>query len=148
MKKALLLSLLSVVILSLGSCASEPEEQQIVDTIVKNEVSNDTNPVAPDTSSVKEFEIDSFTEVIDGKYNPQFSIKELNVKKWDTVRLRISAKGTHDFKIDELGVFSDTPDGEVTVIEFTADKVWEFVYWCTQPNHRKNGHWGTIIITE
>src|SRR3989344_8168699 len=72
---------------------------------------------------VKEFVMNSFTEVVDGKYYPQFSPKEITVNKGDLVRIKITnTKGTHDFKIDEFGVYSETPlDQEVTV-EFVADK--------------------------
>jgi hypothetical protein len=31
--------------------------------------------------TVKEFEIDSFTQIIDGKYFPQFSVKEIEVNE-------------------------------------------------------------------
>ena len=102
-----------------------------------------------ESGAVKEFEIESFTKVVDGKYFPQFSIKELTVNKGDLVRLKINTtSGKHDLKIDELNVYSETPTGELTVIEFTADKVGEFVYWCTKPRHRELGHWGTLTIVE
>ena len=98
---------------------------------------------------VKEFVMDSFTEVIDGKYYPQYSLKEITVKKGDLVRVKITVtSGTHDFKIDEFDVYSETLLNEETVIEFFADKAGEFIYYCTKPNHRKNGHWGTIKVIE
>ena len=100
-------------------------------------------------TTVKEFEMESFTEIIDGEYFPQFNPKELTVKKGDKIRLKINTtSGTHDFKIDELDIYSETPTGEVTVIEFTADKVGEFIYWCTKPRHKELGHWGTLKIVE
>lgn len=96
---------------------------------------------------VKEFEMESFTEIIEGKYYPQFTLKEIKVKKWDKVKIMINTtKWVHDFKIDELWVYSETPEWEITTIEFTADKAGEFIYWCTKPNHRENGHWGTLIV--
>ena len=99
--------------------------------------------------AVKEFEIESFTEIIDEKYFPQYSIKEITVKEGDLVRFKVNTtSGTHDLKIDELNVYSETPTGEVTVIEFTADKVGEFVYWCTKPRHRELGHWGPLKVIE
>ena len=96
---------------------------------------------------VKEFTMTSFTEIIDGKYFPQYSIKEIKVKKGDLVKLKITnTKGTHDIKIDEFNVFAETPLNEEVVVEFTADKVGSFEYYCTKPGHRENGHWGTLII--
>lgn len=98
-------------------------------------------------SAVKEFSMDSFVVFEDDKPKPQFSIKEITVNKGDTVRLNINTtSGTHDFKIDELDVFADTPTDEVTVVEFVATEAGEFVYYCNQPGHRANGHWGTLIV--
>lgn len=103
----------------------------------------------PVSQAVKEFEMESFTEIIDEKYYPQFSLKEMRVKKWDKVKIMINTtQWTHDFKIDEFWVYAETPTGEVTTVEFTADKAGEFVYWCTKPDHRENGHWGTLIVEE
>jgi len=102
-----------------------------------------------DESSVKEVSMDSFTEIIDGKYFPQFSVKEITVKKGQTLRLKINTtSGMHNFKIDEFDVFSETPTGEVTTIEFTPDQVGEFVYYCAKPGHRALGHWGTLKVVE
>lgn len=97
----------------------------------------------------REIEIESFTKIVDGKYFPQFSPKEITVKKGEAVRLKINAtSGKHDFKIDELNVYSDTPVGQVTVIDFTPDKAGKFVYYCTKPKHRDLGQWGTLTVTE
>lgn len=98
---------------------------------------------------VKEFEIDSFTEIVDGQYFPQFSIKKITVNKGDLVRIKINVtNGRHDFKLDEFGIYENTPTGEITTIEFVADQTGEFIYYCNQPRHRELGHWGTLIVTE
>jgi len=100
-------------------------------------------------ASAKVIEMESFTEIIDGEYFPQFSQKELTVKKGERIILKINTtSGKHDFKIDEFNVYSETPTGEVTTIEFTPNQVGEFVYWCTKPRHRELGHWGTLIVKE
>lgn len=57
-------------------------------------------------------------------------------------------KGTHDFNIDEFNVHVETPLDQEIVIEFTADKVGTFIYYCSKPGHRANGHWGTLTVTE
>ena len=98
---------------------------------------------------VKEFKIESFTEIIDGQYFPQFSIKEITVNKGDLVRFVINAtSGNHNVNIDEFNVHAETPTGEITVVEFVADKVGEFEYYCSKPRHRELGHWGTIKVIE
>jgi len=111
----------------------------------KNVVTNNPSQTAP----AKEFTFTSFTVVKDGKYFPQFSTKEITVKKGDLVRLKITnTGGAHDFKIDEFNVYTDTPLNQEMTVEFTADKVGSFVYYCTKPGHRANGHWGTLTVTE
>lgn len=114
-------------------------------TNVKN-LNTDNSEAVP----VKEFAMTSFTEFVDGKPKPQFSLKEITVKKGDLVRIKITVtSGMHDFKIDEFNVYADTKElNKEYVVEFVADKTGEFIYYCTKPGHRANGHWGTLTITE
>jgi|SRR3989344_3014307 len=101
------------------------------------------------TGKVKEFNTDSFFVVENGKPHPQFSLKEITVKKGDKVKININPiNGTHNFNLDEFNVHSETPTGQVTTVEFTADKVGEFIYYCSMPGHRANGHWGTLKVVE
>lgn len=102
------------------------------------------------TDSVKEIAMTSFTEIIDGKYKPQFSKKQIVVNKGDKVRMKITVtNGTHDFKIDEFNVYADTKElNKEYVVEFTADKAGEFTYYCTKPGHRQNGQWGIIKVLD
>lgn len=127
--------------------------------IVTNNKSSVTEPTLTNTgvsdqkaeniAPVKEFTMTSFVEFIDGKPKPQFSLKEIVVNKGDLVRLKITVtSGRHDFKLDEFGIFADTPLNQETVVEFTADKAGEFIYYCNQPGHRANGQWGTLKIIE
>ncbi|MDO8593218.1 MAG: cupredoxin domain-containing protein [bacterium] len=108
-------------------------------------------PVAETASqnqaAVKEFTMTSFYEMVDGQPKPQYSLNEITVNQGDRVRIKITVtKGNHDFKIDELNVFADTQLNQEAVVEFTADKTGEFIYYCTKPGHRQNGHWGTLKV--
>lgn len=97
--------------------------------------------------SVKEFVIQSFTEVVDEKYYPQYSLKEISVKKGDLVRIKITnIRGTHDFNIDEFNIHAETPLNEEIILEFRADKAGNFEYYCSKPGHKQNGHWGTLKV--
>ncbi len=99
--------------------------------------------------TVKEFSMDSYVNMVDGKPAPRFSLENITVKKGDKVKIKINTiNGTHDFVIDEFNVRSETPTGKETVVEFTADKAGEFVYYCNMPGHRANGHWGTLTVLE
>ena len=149
-----------LLVLVLSSCGSDnvnsEKEEVVVDTPLTQEqkqvVANGGGEVIEEAVTeteiiVKEFEMDSFTEIVDGKYFPQFSVKEIEVNEWDPVRLKIrTTKGTHDIKIDEFNVFAETPVDEVTIVEFVADKKGTFQYYCSKPNHRENGHWRTIVV--
>lgn len=110
-----------------------------------DEIKNDT-VVAPGD---KEFTMTSFVVMEDGKPKPQYSVKELTVRKGDKVKIKVTVtKGMHDFNIDEFNVKSETPLDVETTIEFTADKAGEFIYYCSKPGHRANGHWGTLKVIE
>jgi nitrous oxide reductase len=98
---------------------------------------------------VKEFSMTSFVDMSSGSPKPQFSLKEITVNKGDKVKIKITVtSGMHDFKIDEYGVYANTELGKETTVEFVADKVGEFVYYCTKPGHRQNGQWGTLKVLE
>jgi plastocyanin len=103
---------------------------------------------SPETeASVKEFEMTSFVEMIDGKPYPQFSLKEMEVNEGDTVRISITnTAGTHDFTLDEFGISVETPLEETVVVEFVAGAAGSYEYYCSKPDHRGNGHWGTLIV--
>jgi len=96
--------------------------------------------VAAETTNQKVITIDA------GSF--YYSIKEINVKKGDKVKIVLTGKDMmHDFNIDELNVKSDKVKlGESTTIEFTADKVGTFEYYCSIGQHRKNGQVGKITI--
>ena len=113
------------------------------------QVGNKSDTTQTTNKNVKEFSMTSFTDIINGKYFPQYSLKEITVKKWDLVRIKITVtKGMHNFNIDEFNIHSETPTNKETTVEFTADKVGKFIYYCSKPGHRANGHRGTLIVTE
>jgi|GEM_PF-1113411 len=100
-------------------------------------------------SSVKEFSLDSFMKMEGETRVAGFSVKEIAVKKGDKVRIAINnISGVHDFKIDEFKISADTPEGKTTIVEFTADKVGEFKYYCSKYNHRQIGQEGILKVTE
>lgn len=101
------------------------------------------------SGEVKEFTMTSFVNMVNGKPKPEYSLKEIVVKRGDKVRIKITVtSGMHDFKIDEFGVYADTKINEENIVEFVADKAGEFIYYCTKPGHRQNGHWGTLKVIE
>ncbi len=96
---------------------------------------------------VKEFVMQSYYSPEQGR--PFFSLSEMVVKKGDRVRVKVTdTMGVHNFVIDEYGISRETPLNEEQVIEFTADKAGEFVYYCSKPGHRAAGQWGTLKVLE
>jgi heme/copper-type cytochrome/quinol oxidase subunit 2 len=142
--------IIATIIIGLNNTAKAPETGADGDNVQDNTAAEVTQVAQENKEqTVREFSMKSFVEFTDGKPKPQFSIKEITVKNGDLVRLRITVtSGRHDFKIDEFNIYADTPLNEETVVEFTADKTGEFVYYCNQPGHRASGHWGTLKVTE
>lgn len=96
---------------------------------------------------IKDFTMKSFVELIDGKPKPQYSLKEITVNKGDLVRINITVtKGMHDFNLDEFNIHATTPLNQEISVEFVADKSGDFIYYCSMPGHRQNGHWGTLRV--
>ena len=75
---------------------------------------------------------------------------QIRVKKGETVRIVMnSVDMVHDLVIDELNIqIPITKSGEMNVVEFTADTVGEFEFYCSVGSHRAQGQVGTLIVEE
>lgn len=94
------------------------------------------------TSTVKEF------LVVGTSF--KFSMNEIRVKKGDTVKIVFnSEQGFHDWVIDEFKARTkQLKAGESETIQFVADKVGTFEYYCSVGTHRASGMKGSLIVTE
>ena len=104
-------------------------------------------PVTPENneSAVKEFAMTAFYD----DTGIWFSLKKISVNKGDIVRIKVTnIKGAHDFTLDEYGIKKTTPLNQEVVIEFTADKSGEFIYYCSVFGHRQKGQWGTLKVID
>ncbi len=134
MRKYVLIMFLVLGLVALAGCSQQ-----------QGQATNTAANTAQNAAAVKEFSMTSYYDD-KGKW---FSLKEIDVKKGDKVRVKITnTKGSHDFTIDEYGIKEMTPLNQETVIEFTADKVGDFIYYCSVPGHRAGGQWGTLKVTE
>ena len=89
---------------------------------------------------------ENFKFVRDGNDNP-----ELRVKRGDVVRVEFtSAQGFHDWVVDEFGATTRQvrPEDGMTYVEFVADKTGAFEYYCAVGQHRANGMWGMLIVSD
>ena len=82
--------------------------------------------------------------------NFRFTPSEIKVKLGDKVRVVLTAVDMpHDFNLDELGVNGEVAQpGETVEVEFTADQVGRFEYYCSVGQHRANGMVGKLTVTE
>jgi nitrous oxide reductase len=107
-----------------------------VQNIPAPEIKTNITPVTEIKSNVKEFKMTS-----------HFSLKEIRVKKGDKVRIIITnTAGNHDFVLDEYKLNLETPLNKPVIVEFTADKVGTFEYYCSKYNHRAIGQKGNLIV--
>lgn len=156
MNRKIGVSIITIGLVTLGGCSIANDKVDIASseemTTPTVEIQSPSTPAPKEVDKnqpVKEFTMTSFVEMVDGQPKPQYSLKEMTVNKGDLVRIKITVtKGMHDFKIDEFNVYADTQLDKEYIVEFTADKAGEFVYYCTKPGHRQNGHWGTLKVIE
>lgn len=104
--------------------------------------SSDKN-VATDNAvmgSVKEF-------TVEGE-NFKFTPDKIEVKKGDKVKITFkNISGFHDFVIEGLNVNTkQIKAGEKDSVEFTADKVGSFEFYCSVGSHRSMGMKGTLVV--
>jgi plastocyanin len=80
--------------------------------------------------------------------NFKYDVKSMKVKKGDTVKIIFkNSEGFHDFVIDEFDVATNQIGAEEEdEIEFVADKVGSFEYYCSVGQHRKNGMVGKLVV--
>ena len=77
-----------------------------------------------------------------------FSLKEMRVKKGDTVKIVFTNKeGFHDWVIDEFSARTkQIKAGASETVQFVADKTGTFEYYCSVGQHRAQGMKGNLIV--
>lgn len=92
-----------------------------------------------------ESKVQTFTVV--GK-SFSYTPSEITVNKGDTVVIIFkNESGTHDWKIDEFNAATKIiKGGQEETIQFVADKVGTFEYYCSVGNHREMGMKGNLIV--
>jgi len=80
--------------------------------------------------------------------NFSFAPSLISVRKGDKVKITFNnTEGFHDFKIDKYGLATkQTKSPSQEVLEFTADKVGSFEYYCSVGTHRSMGMKGTLKV--
>ena len=93
-----------------------------------------------DSATAQSFEVEGW-----GFY---FKPNEIRVKKGETVRITFTNVGSlHDFSLDEFNVKTkQLAQGESETVEFIADQVGTFEFYCGVGNHRQQGMVGKLIV--
>lgn len=80
--------------------------------------------------------------------NFSFSPAAISVAKGDRVKIVFKdEEGFHDLKIEGYSVGTKRiRGGEEATVEFTADRVGAFEYYCSVGDHRKEGMHGTLMV--
>ncbi|NMF84886.1 cupredoxin domain-containing protein [Nodosilinea sp. P-1105] len=122
--------------------APPDEEVGVVDTDADEAVEEAENGEVVEvslTAEGREFFFDGEDEA-----NP-----DIVVQQGDTVEVTLCVTGgTHDWTVDEFDVATDTlsEGDECSTVEFVADEVGEFEYYCSVGNHRDEGMVGMLIV--
>jgi plastocyanin len=97
------------------------------------------------SGSASEGTVKTFTVAAE---NFSFTLPEIKVKMGDTVKITLENKeGMHDWVIDEFNARTKLlKAGESDTIEFVANKVGSFEYYCSVGSHRQMGMKGNLIV--
>jgi plastocyanin len=139
--KPMYLALIIIIILIIGLFVFMKTGNPETDLVpLNNEEVDVVEEVPEDIVAVKEFNVS-------GK-NFSFTPAVINVKQGDKVKIIFNnTEGFHNFVIDEFNVATKQANSPSTeIIEFTADKVGSFEYYCSVGAHRAQGMKGTLIV--
>ena len=104
-------------------------------------------PVANTSTEADKVAVKKFT--VEGS-NYKFMPNILSVKKGDNVTIVFkNVGGTHNFRIDEFDVATkQIKGGAEETVQFVADEVGSFEYYCSVGTHRAMGMKGMLTVSE
>lgn len=108
----------------------------------------ETTATPTSTPTATPMPVPSIKEFLVTGTNFKFSVPEMRVKQGDTVRVIFTSEsGMHDWKIDEFAAGTKMlTAGQSETVEFVADKVGTFQYYCSVGQHRQAGMVGELIV--
>lgn len=75
-----------------------------------------------------------------------FSPQAITLNVGQRVEIHIKSQGGHTFTVPDFGIDVETPDNEITIVEFIPTRKGIFDFVCTIPGHEKAGQKGTMIV--
>lgn len=135
----ILLIVVALIVMGVFVFVSSTEESVGVED-AQLELDGEENLSVEETPEAKEFNIT-------GK-NFSFSQDEIRVSKGDRVRIIFeSAEGTHDWVVDEFSTkIERVSAGGRASVEFVANKVGIFEFYCSVGTHRLLGMKGGLVV--
>lgn len=108
----------------------------------------ETSPATEDAVEKVVEQTGGITTVEISASNFKFDNEEIRVKKGDVVRINLKVtEGFHDWVVDEFAAkTAQVKTGEVTTVDFVADKEGVFEYYCSVGSHRQMGMVGKLIV--
>ncbi len=139
MKKTYI-ALLILILLVIGFWVMDRNKAEAPVVNVENGAKSGNNLPAANTATVKEF-------TITGK-NFSYVPSMITVKKGDKVKLTFeNVQGYHDIVVNGYGIATSQAQAPNTaVLEFTADKVGSFEFYCSVGTHKALGMKGTLKV--
>ncbi len=130
------------------SSTEEASESMGTDQMAESTLNTMTPAVEGASSSARVVTDNGITTVTMEAGSFYYKPNEVKVKKGDKVKIVMnSVDMLHNFNIDELNVHLPmTKSGETNTVEFTADKVGTFQYYCSVGQHRQHGQVGNLIV--
>ncbi len=106
-----------------------------------------TTSMASGSAMTTDVATNTVTVTVEGS-NFAFAPSEIKVKKGQKVVVVFkNVGGLHDFVIDEFKAQTkQIKNGEQDMVEFVADKVGTFEYYCSVGQHRQMGMVGKLIV--
>lgn len=140
--------LLLVLVVGMGIFANQRKGQIEGMTDTSSDEMNQAEVIEEANSTVAEISVSDVKIVAVEAGSFYYKPNEIKVKKGEKVKIIMrSVDMMHDFNIDELGIsIPITKSGETAEVEFVAEKIGKFEFYCSVGQHRANGQIGTLIV--
>lgn len=149
MKTSYIVGIVAVLVIVFGAWFFVSQNKPQVSPVTQTESVQTPVPVSVENKIASETAVAMEVKEIIVEGSPfKFMPAEIRVKKGQTVKVVFkNTAGMHDFVIDEFSVKTKVIKAkESETVEFVADKIGTFEYYCSVGEHRANGMKGNLIV--
>lgn len=136
-----------VLVFFLGIQSQNSKKSNVSQQLDQSNQAAESKPLDVATDSAKQKSTDAREIIVDGS-NFKFSPDKITIKKDEKIRIVFkNTQGVHDFKVDELKIATKVIRAkEEDWVEFFADKIGTFEFYCSVGSHKEMGMKGTLIV--